>query len=45
MGLDLGAESAETIAFCILAEIQQSLTAATGLPLREVRNTVQALPG
>jgi xanthine/CO dehydrogenase XdhC/CoxF family maturation factor len=43
MGLDLGAESAETIAFSILAEIQQSLTAATALPLREVRNTVQTI--
>jgi len=37
MGLDLGAESPETIALSVLAEIQQSLTAATGLPLREVR--------
>ena len=45
MGLDLGAESPETIAFSILAEIQQSLTAATALPLREVRNAAQAIPG
>lgn len=37
MGLDLGAESPETIALSVLAEIQQSLTAATALPLREVR--------
>jgi xanthine/CO dehydrogenase XdhC/CoxF family maturation factor len=43
MGLDLGAESAETIAFSILAEIQQCLTSATALPLREVRNTIQTL--
>jgi xanthine dehydrogenase accessory factor len=43
MGLDLGAESPETIAFSILAEIQQSLTAATAHPLREVRNTAQAV--
>jgi xanthine/CO dehydrogenase XdhC/CoxF family maturation factor len=37
MGLDLGAESPETIALSVLAEIQQSLTAATALPLRQVR--------
>jgi xanthine/CO dehydrogenase XdhC/CoxF family maturation factor len=45
MGLDLGAESPETIAFSILAEIQQSLAAASALPLREVRNTVQTIRG
>jgi xanthine/CO dehydrogenase XdhC/CoxF family maturation factor len=42
-GLDLGAESPETIAFSVLAEIQKVLTQATALPLREVR-AVQALP-
>jgi xanthine/CO dehydrogenase XdhC/CoxF family maturation factor len=37
MGLDLGAEAPATIALSILAEIQQSLTGATGAPLRLVR--------
>ncbi len=37
MGLDLGADSPETIALSVLAEIQQSLTAATAQPLRKVR--------
>lgn len=37
MGLDLGAESPETIALSVIAEIQRSLTAATALPLRQVR--------
>jgi xanthine/CO dehydrogenase XdhC/CoxF family maturation factor len=45
MGLDLGAESPETIAFSILAEIQQSLTTATAHPLREVRGAPQAIHG
>jgi xanthine/CO dehydrogenase XdhC/CoxF family maturation factor len=36
-GLDLGAESPETIALSILAEIQKFRTAATALPLRTVR--------
>jgi xanthine/CO dehydrogenase XdhC/CoxF family maturation factor len=36
-GLDLGAESPETIALSILAEIQKLRTSATALPLREVR--------
>ena len=36
-GLDLGAETPATIALSIIAEIQKSLQAATGLPLREVR--------
>jgi len=40
MGLDLGAESPETIAFSVLAEIQKCLAAATALPLREVRGGV-----
>jgi xanthine/CO dehydrogenase XdhC/CoxF family maturation factor len=42
MGLDLGADSPETIALCVVAEIQKSLVAATGLPLREVRGTVSS---
>jgi len=37
MGLDLGAESPETIALAVLAEIQKLRTSATALPLREVR--------
>lgn len=36
-GLDLGAEAPAAIALSILAEIQQTLTEATALPLREVR--------
>ena len=35
-GLDLGAESPETIALSVIAEIQKSFTAATALPLRQV---------
>jgi xanthine/CO dehydrogenase XdhC/CoxF family maturation factor len=42
MGLDLGADSPETIALCVVAEIQRSLVAATGLPLREVRGAVSS---
>jgi len=37
MGLDMGAEAPETIAFSILAEIQKTLNRATALPLRDVR--------
>jgi xanthine/CO dehydrogenase XdhC/CoxF family maturation factor len=37
-GLDLGAESPETIALSIVAEIQKSLTTATALPLSELRS-------
>jgi xanthine/CO dehydrogenase XdhC/CoxF family maturation factor len=37
MGLDMGAEAPETIAFSILAEIQKVLARATARPLREVR--------
>jgi xanthine/CO dehydrogenase XdhC/CoxF family maturation factor len=44
MGLDLGAESPETIAFSIVAEIQKSFNAATALPLRKVRATAPAIP-
>ncbi|MGO9338270.1 MAG: XdhC family protein [Terracidiphilus sp.] len=36
-GLDLGAESPETIALSILAEIQKLRTSSTALPLRQVR--------
>jgi xanthine dehydrogenase accessory factor len=36
-GLDLGAESPETIALSVLAEMQKFRTAATALPLRKVR--------
>jgi xanthine/CO dehydrogenase XdhC/CoxF family maturation factor len=39
MGLDLGAESPETIALSVLAEIQQVLTVSTAFPLRKVRAT------
>ncbi len=41
MGLDLGAESPETIAFSVLAEVQKCLTGATALPLRKVRGGVR----
>lgn len=37
MGLDLGADSPEAVALSVVAEIQKSLVAATGRPLREVR--------
>jgi xanthine/CO dehydrogenase XdhC/CoxF family maturation factor len=36
-GLDLGAETPATIALSIIAEIQQTLAAASAHPLREVR--------
>jgi xanthine dehydrogenase accessory factor len=36
-GLDLGAESPETIALSVIAEIQKFRTAASALPLRKVR--------
>jgi xanthine/CO dehydrogenase XdhC/CoxF family maturation factor len=42
-GLDLGAESPETIALSIVAEIQKSLTKATALPLSEVRGAAPAI--
>lgn len=38
-GIDLGADTPAAIALSILAEIQQTLTAATGQPLRTVRAT------
>jgi xanthine dehydrogenase accessory factor len=43
MGLDLGAESSEMIAFSIIAEIQQCLTSSTALPLPQVRSTAQRI--
>lgn len=36
-GLDLGADTPASIALSILAEVQKSLTAATALPLKQVR--------
>ena len=36
-GLDLGADSPETVALSIIAEIQKSFAAASARPLREVR--------
>jgi xanthine/CO dehydrogenase XdhC/CoxF family maturation factor len=42
-GLDLGAESPETIALSIVAEIQKSLAQATALPLSEVRGAAPAI--
>jgi xanthine dehydrogenase accessory factor len=36
-GIDLGAETPATIALSILSEIQQTLAAATGQPLRTIR--------
>lgn len=36
-GLDLGAESPETVALSVVAEIQKSFAGATARPLREVR--------
>jgi len=41
-GLDLGAESPETVALSVIAEILKSFTAATALPLRVVRATAPA---
>jgi xanthine/CO dehydrogenase XdhC/CoxF family maturation factor len=41
-GLDLGAESPETIALSILAEIQKERSIATALPLRDVRGAALA---
>jgi xanthine dehydrogenase accessory factor len=42
-GLDLGAESPETIALSVLAEIQKFRTSATALPLRNVRAAAQTI--
>ena len=41
--LDLDADSPETIALSIVAEIQKSFTNATALPLRQVRATALAV--
>jgi xanthine/CO dehydrogenase XdhC/CoxF family maturation factor len=38
-GIDLGADTSASIALSILAEIQQTLSATTALPLRQVRAT------
>jgi xanthine/CO dehydrogenase XdhC/CoxF family maturation factor len=37
MGLDLGGEAPAAVALSVIAEIQQTLGAASGLPLRQVR--------
>ena len=42
-GLDLGAESPETIALSILAEIQKVRTSSTALPLRTVRAATETI--
>jgi len=42
IGLDLGADSPETIALTIVAEIQKSLADTTGQPLREVRGAASS---
>lgn len=42
-GIDLGADTAPSIALSILAEVQQVLNAGSGLPLRQVRATNPAL--
>ena len=44
-GLDLGAESPETIALSVLAEIQKVRTSSTALPLRTVRAAREAIAG
>lgn len=42
-GLDLGADSPETIALSVVAEIQKSFARSTALPLREVRAAAPAI--
>ncbi len=44
IGIDLGAETPASIALSILAEVQQTLSAATALPLRKVRATSVSVP-
>jgi xanthine dehydrogenase accessory factor len=44
-GLDLGAESPETIALSVLAEIQKVRTSSTALPLRTVRAATESFVG
>lgn len=43
-GLDLGASTPAAIALSILAEVQQTLTASTARPLRDVRAAHEAAP-
>jgi xanthine/CO dehydrogenase XdhC/CoxF family maturation factor len=43
-GLDLGAATPAAIALSILAEVQQTLTGASALPLRTVRAAHEAVP-
>lgn len=42
VGIDLGADAPATIALSILAEIQKTITAATALPLKQVRGALVA---
>ncbi len=42
MGLELGGDGAESVALSILAEMQQTLHGASGLPLRELRRNAGA---
>ena len=44
IGIDLGADTPASIALSILAEIQQTLNAATALPLRQVRAVPAIIP-
>lgn len=44
-GLDLGADGPETIALSVLAEIQKFRTAASALPLRQVRAALTSAAG
>jgi len=44
-GLDLGAESPETIALSVLAEVQKVRTSSTALPLRTVRAATETIAG
>jgi xanthine dehydrogenase accessory factor len=44
-GLDLGADSPETIALSVLAEIQKFRTSATALPLSKVRAAAVTIAG
>ena len=44
-GLDLGAESPETIALSVLAEIQKVRTSTTALPLRSIRAARESIVG
>ena len=44
-GLDLGAESPETIALSVLAEVQKVRTSSTALPLRTLRAATETIAG